>query len=349
MPDGTVICRRCGVANTAGDQFCGSCGAFLEWEGDPTEAPAPATPEPATPEPAAPPATPAPPTTRTAPLPPPPATSGASIGMISCPSCGTLNPPGKVFCQSCGTDLRDAAHPGGGGAAPAGTRKAQPGKSGGMPFWLPIVIVIGALAGIAFVVVGIVMRPAPVLPGATTEPSVTFTPTLLPSAGASSGGSPGASGPPTTGSVQLTLTGAKASSIVGNRAKFKADRAIDGNLETCWQEGVADEKGQWIEVSFAPSRIDYVVIYSGYQLSHDAFLGNLRPQNVLVSVNGGTPVAFILADAEQPQRLNLDDSPGATTVRIEIVSSFPATATSYPGSPFDDLAITEIRVYGGAP
>ena len=129
---------------------------------------------------------------------------------------------------------------------------------------------------------------------------------------------------------------------------FTADKAIDGDLETCWQEGAADEKGQWIEISFAPSRLDYVVIYSGYQLNHDAFRGNLRPENVLVSVNGGSPVAFILADSEQPQRLDLDDTPGATTVRIEIVSSFDSVATAYPGSPFDDLAITEIRAFGGA-
>jgi hypothetical protein len=30
-----VICRRCGFGNVPGDQFCGSCGAFLEWEGEP--------------------------------------------------------------------------------------------------------------------------------------------------------------------------------------------------------------------------------------------------------------------------------------------------------------------------
>src|SRR5512140_1548973 len=33
--DQTVLCARCGFANTPGDQFCGSCGTFLEWEGTP--------------------------------------------------------------------------------------------------------------------------------------------------------------------------------------------------------------------------------------------------------------------------------------------------------------------------
>ncbi len=38
MPDAaSIICRRCGTANSPGDEFCGSCGAFLEWEGQPAE------------------------------------------------------------------------------------------------------------------------------------------------------------------------------------------------------------------------------------------------------------------------------------------------------------------------
>ena len=29
-----IICKKCGTQNTGGDQFCGNCGAFLEWEGE---------------------------------------------------------------------------------------------------------------------------------------------------------------------------------------------------------------------------------------------------------------------------------------------------------------------------
>ena len=40
MTDDTrTICKRCGFSNIPGDQFCGSCGAFLEWEGQPTGRP----------------------------------------------------------------------------------------------------------------------------------------------------------------------------------------------------------------------------------------------------------------------------------------------------------------------
>ncbi len=29
-----IVCKRCGNHNPAGDDFCGSCGAYLEWEGE---------------------------------------------------------------------------------------------------------------------------------------------------------------------------------------------------------------------------------------------------------------------------------------------------------------------------
>jgi ribosomal protein L40E len=326
MPDGTVICRRCGVTNTSGDQFCGSCGAFLEWEGDTTEASPPMAPASAASA-----ASPAP---------------LASAPTVICPACGHANPTSRTFCQKCGQvlDTRTPLGPGDPVAAPV-ARPSPPPASGGIPSWLPIVAVIGLLAGVGFVVASIVMRPAPVPPGATTVPSVTFTPTLPPSAAVPSSDVPSA---PPAESVQLTLTGATASSVVGNKEKFDAAKVIDGSLETCWQEGSADEKGEWVEVTFEPSRLDYVVIYSGYQLSNDAYRANRRPENILVSVNGGAPIAFVLADSEQPQRLDVDDAAGATTVRIEIVTTFDSEATSYPGSPFDDLAISEIRAFGEA-
>jgi hypothetical protein len=122
--------------------------------------------------------------------------------------------------------------------------------------------------------------------------------------------------------------------------------AIDGDLTTCWQEGAPEETGEWIEVMLEPALLDYVVVYSGYQLSRDAYLANLRPKDVTVSVNGGTPLAFVLNDTELPQRVDIGEMPGATTVRITIVSSYPSEATPYPGSPFDDLAISEIRAFG---
>lgn len=57
---GKVICSKCGQENDAGETFCGSCGAFLEWSGeqvapggpDDAPAPGPASPPDAAPVPA---------------------------------------------------------------------------------------------------------------------------------------------------------------------------------------------------------------------------------------------------------------------------------------------------------
>ncbi|MGH9165372.1 MAG: hypothetical protein ACRDZW_07675, partial [Acidimicrobiales bacterium] len=29
-----IICRQCGAESAEGDDFCGTCGVFLEWEGE---------------------------------------------------------------------------------------------------------------------------------------------------------------------------------------------------------------------------------------------------------------------------------------------------------------------------
>jgi ribosomal protein L40E len=338
---GSIVCRRCGTSNVAGDQFCGSCGAFLEWEGEPTEPGESAGPAPApTPWPAPEPVEPPPP-------PPPP------VGAVVCRSCGTANPSTRTFCQSCGTILDPKAASGGvtpGPTPPVAVPRPEP--RGGLPGWLPIVVGAGLVIGVAAVVAATVLRPAAPTALASAFPSATFTPTLAPTAtpiGSTDSGGPGASeGGSAAPSVQLTATGATASSVVGDREKFAPAMVIDGALDTSWQEGAEDEAGEWVEVTLAPSRLDYVVIYSGYQLSHDAWLGNLRPQNVVVSVNGSGHDGFVLADSEQPQRLDIADTAGATTVRIEIVSAFASESTAYPGSPFDDLAISEIRLFGEA-
>lgn len=124
--DQTLLCARCGFANAPGDQFCGSCGTFLEWEGAPARgaadpgAPGPAPvasgaggdpgatvgPGPAanpTAPPAGAPAT-APPTG--SPLPP---AGPAGEGLLRCPSCGIANAASRTFCQTCGAKLTPAA------------------------------------------------------------------------------------------------------------------------------------------------------------------------------------------------------------------------------------------------
>ncbi len=373
-----VLCKRCGFANAPGDQFCGSCGAFLEWEGQPSSdapdasgsavagpptAPAPVPPTSIAPAPVA----------SAAPVPaagPTPVATASAVpaadgGLVRCPACGIANPATRTFCQSCGTTLAAGSRvvePSADMIAaavattsvptttvpPAGARPAtreEPARRG-IPGWIFAVGLLGILVGVGIVVIG------PMIAGAGPGSEATSGPSVIASSGpsaAASAGVPAGSGTsptPTPKSVRLKLTGATASSVLGDKARYQADKAIDGDLATSWQEGSAQEQGQWIEVTFEQARADTLVVRNGYQGSTALYQGNLRLKDVQVSVDGGTPIAAHLKDTTKAQRIDLGGVAGATSVRITIVTTYPSVKTSVNGTPFDDAAISEISVLG---
>lgn len=394
----SVTCLRCGFANQGGDQFCGSCGSFLEWEGEAAGAagspagpasaaddlagddeglsglvrPAAATPAPTAPQPVSS-GTPAPPQGS-----PPPVTQGASDAaapssdaLLRCPACGIANAGTRTFCQSCGARLADTARvtnvskeqiaaavavttrPKAVPAAGVKTARTEPGDGGkrGIAGWLIVMALLGIVAGVLVVAASVVLKSPGPATGASEAPSSAA------SAGAPTGPMPTdapvtseapAAVSPTAkvDGVVLELTGAAASSVVGNLAKFQPGRAIDGDVKTCWQEGAKVEKGQWIEVSFAASRVDAVVVNNGYGASTAVYKGNLRPKKVQISIDGGKATVVTLKDTAKAQRISLGEHPGATRLRITIVSVYGSVKTSVAGTPFDDAAISEIGVVG---
>jgi len=391
----TMLCKRCGFANAPGDQFCGSCGAFLEWEGQADGGDAQAAGAAGSAAAAAPggaaadqglaglvrpaqgasgtPATAQAPALGRSTAPPVPAAPPApsDAGLLRCPACGIANAASRTFCQSCGTTLVTGARIAGRSAeeiaaavnavavthpvppaAPgaASSRAAAAPKKGGIAGWVVAVIVIGIVAGVGFVGISTLLKGNGPAPAATTAPSqvAVASPSAKASAKASAGTSPApsASSSPVIAGRPLKMTGAAASSVLGDLADYLAQNAIDGDPKTSWQEGSGTEKGQWIEVSFAPSRVDAVVIRNGFDRSTALFKSNLRPKDVLISIDGGTPVAIRLKDTPNPQRVPLGPVSGATNLRITIESTYASVKTSVSGSPFQDAAISEISVIG---
>jgi ribosomal protein L40E len=114
-----IICKRCGAHAAVDESFCGSCGAFLEWEGErvvveagtPTEVPASAAHEhPVAAPPAGPVAVqPAPPLERAKPRSPSAPVRRAEPGDIFCGQCGHFNDPERRFCRRCGSRLDNLA------------------------------------------------------------------------------------------------------------------------------------------------------------------------------------------------------------------------------------------------
>jgi ribosomal protein L40E len=133
-----IICTGCGHTNGADDTFCGSCGGFLEWDGEPAPAQRPApsraatvmVPAPRTepdlssaPADAAPEPLPARQSElparedfsvrvpqaeheRPAPMRPDPVDLGRAD--LYCGECGAGNAAGRFFCRRCGASLEDA-------------------------------------------------------------------------------------------------------------------------------------------------------------------------------------------------------------------------------------------------
>lgn len=388
--DSQTICSRCGFRNVPGDAFCGSCGAFLEWEGQPadggaTPAPAPdhdpdvpVVGRPSSPAAGMPPNPwSAPPAAGSAAAPPPaaaptpvpaPAPAEAPGALVRCPACGIANTPGRTFCQSCGAKLEAAGRVAGASSAqiaaavaapnrpatpPAGpgapNAKPQSGGGGGGAKWLVILVVLGVLVGGGVVVGGQLLKGPGPTSDASAGPSSSATAGATDAASGTPDGSTSAapaSAGPTPKPETLALTGATASSVVGDLEKFQPGKAIDGDPKTSWQEGNPNEKGEWIEVAFNPATVTAVVIRNGYGASGDLYKGNLRPRDVLISVGGAEPVAVRLKDTGKPQTIALTGAAGATTLRITIQTTYKSVKTAVSGTPFDDAAISEIVVLG---
>ncbi len=150
-----MICAKCGTQNAAGDAFCGSCGAFLEFaaeeagapatgvadpgvgasattSGPPSDASAPAAAVAPQHVPmAAPPAPPVPPPSVPQPSGMPAAAPAFAASGPTCPVCGRANPAGRTFCISCGERLPAA------GRAATAPARAAPARAAPAPLAAP--------------------------------------------------------------------------------------------------------------------------------------------------------------------------------------------------------------------
>ncbi len=148
-------------------------------------------------------------------------------------------------------------------------------------------------------------------------------------------------------SVGIKITGAKASSQLS--AKRSVKNLHDGSPATTWKSASDKFEGSWIEVSFAPTAVTRIQVWSGWQVDESFFYGNHRPRNVTVAFDGGDPVPLLLKDVLGAQRVDIPPELGiirASRVRITIVDVYPARKTTASGSPTDQVAVCEIKIFG---
>lgn len=178
-------------------------------------------------------------------------------------------------------------------------------------------------------------------PGTSAAPTSAATP-----AGTMAGETPGPTVPPGS-PVAIRISGAKASSkVAANRAPASI---FDGTPATAWVSAKGKTEGEWAEVSFAPTAVTRIQLWVGWQRDEPSFYGNNRPHDVTLAFDGGDPVPLELKDVLSPQSVSIPPELGivaATRVRITISDTWPARKTTYAGSPANDVAISEIKIYG---
>lgn len=331
-----VECTQCGQRCEPSEQFCGSCGAYLEWTApaaatSPQPAAAGAVPE----QPAASAALPPPPSTSPSPAVPPPAAAAASVsppaqGIVPVqPSAGPVQPqagearaprpptsrppdepppaPGDLICGQCGV-----------GNAPTrrfcrrcGTSLADAPVAPKAAWWRRLFAPRPRTAPAAG------ERPAPGLLGrlrALRRPRL-LVPLLVVALGIA-GFALRSQLHKATDTVkdrvaktqQVHAVAVTASSASGGHP---AALAVDGTTDRYWapaREG--DGKGQYLEARFdEPFRLLDLIVYPGSSTVDQDFLTQARPRTLIVTVTDTHGKAT-------RHTVNLGDSPGKQTFHI---------------------------------
>ncbi|GGQ82458.1 NADase-type glycan-binding domain-containing protein [Couchioplanes azureus] len=325
-----VVCVECGERSPQGVQFCGECGAFLDWdtastepEAPPAQAPAsqsavPQAPraEEAAPGPAAvpieadrPSETPEavrPGETRTrrhVVVPPEPRPLGADEQ--PCPRCAAGNTLGRRFCRACGAPLTEAAAP------PrlswwrrwrarwtarrvhdAGTRRRVRGGPGTARMVWTVLLAALAVTAVMAVPTGLLRR-------ADDAVRDRF-----------------------TASFRLAARAGEASSAARGAAPANL---VDGKSNRYWAP-TGKPVGAWVELVFAERvRLLRVIVTAGVSSDPERFAHQGRPgelKAVVLTGSGPAPAQTLaLRDQPGPQYFDLRVS-DATGIRLTVMSTY---------------------------
>jgi hypothetical protein len=133
---------------------------------------------------------------------------------------------------------------------------------------------------------------------------------------------------------------AKASSVLAPADAYHPGYLFDGRLDFGWVEGVKGPGiGESMALTFAaPVTVTALELWNGYQRSDDHFKKNARAKKIAVTVDGAEPVEFTLKDAQGSQKLALPKPASTKSLTLTIKEA-------YPGSKYDDLVLSELRLW----
>lgn len=136
---------------------------------------------------------------------------------------------------------------------------------------------------------------------------------------------------------------ASASSYLGNQGShtYYPSNAIDGDTKTAWVEGVdGNGENEWIEIrSTNLETIHKIGICNGYRENTKVYNENGKVRTALLEFSDGTSatISFNLSDSDEFTYFDVGEI-NTYSVRITLLSC-------ESGSKYDDICISEIRVY----
>lgn len=133
---------------------------------------------------------------------------------------------------------------------------------------------------------------------------------------------------------------AKASSVLAPADAYHPGYLFDGRLDFGWVEGVKGPGlGESMALTFAsPVTITAIELWNGYQRSDDHFKKNARAKKITLTVDGAEPVELAVKDAQGSQKLALPKPVSTKSLTLTVKEA-------YPGTKYDDLVLSELRVW----
>ena len=261
---------------------------------------------------------------------------------MRCKKCGRELLPGTQFCTQCGTPVQWSE---------AEEYHYQKKHGNGILYFLLVLLllVLAAATVMLLTPIGDHLFSRPKQPDAgasaafTAQPE-TAAPTALPTGPqpSQSGAAAAPTAQPAPAVTMSHVTSVTATSTLspeyGNT--YDAPLAMDGSVSTAWVEGVAGQGSQqsitlFLDQTCMVSGFD---IHSGYQKTQSLFYKNSRPEILHITFSDGSGETISLGDAMGVQHIVLSHpvETGKVVFTIETV---------YPGSDYEDTAISEISLF----
>mgnify|MGYP001050429749 FL=1 len=140
---------------------------------------------------------------------------------------------------------------------------------------------------------------------------------------------------------KLSVEEASASSAISQEGVDNgADKAVDGNPRTSWQEGVdGDGIGESVHLKLSkPYMVKYMSFRLGNWNSREYYEGNNRPKELEITA-GDVTQTVTFPDGQVEYWVEFSQECPASEIGVAIRSV-------YEGSQWDDTCIAEIGIYG---